>query len=138
MLKLKMPDIRFVGADYHGKPFTGDDLEIDNIVLYPTSNSTGTDPNISFSESIPAHNAIASIAVFSGSTQLPDGSVTIDSVDGNASQTDFSISFDVILRLPSTLKYSLCTEPSNISEKSLNEPFFFQITFLFWPFASMT
>jgi hypothetical protein len=70
------------------------DLEIDNIVLYPTSNSTGTDPNISFSESIPAHNAIASIAVFSGSTQLPDGSVTIDSVDGNASQTDFSIAFN--------------------------------------------
>lgn len=70
------------------------DLEIDNIVLYPTSNSTGTDPNISFSEAIPAHSAIASIAVFSGSTQLPDGSVTIDSVDGNASQTDFSIAFN--------------------------------------------
>mgnify|MGYP006138009363 FL=1 len=24
-----MPNIRFVGADYHGKPFTGDDLEIE-------------------------------------------------------------------------------------------------------------
>ena len=70
------------------------DLEIDSIVLYPTSNSTGTDPNISFSEAIPGHNAIASVAVFSGSTQLPDGSVTIDSVDGNASQTDFSIAFN--------------------------------------------
>ena len=29
MLKLKKPDIRFVGADYHGKSFTGDDLEIE-------------------------------------------------------------------------------------------------------------
>ena len=29
LLKLKMPNIRFVGADYHGKPFTGDDLEIE-------------------------------------------------------------------------------------------------------------
>ena len=70
------------------------DLEIDSIVLYTTSNSTGTDPNISFSESIPGRTAIASVAVFSGSTQLPDGSVVIDSVDGNASQTDFSISFN--------------------------------------------
>ena len=24
-----MPDIRFIGADYHGKEFTGDDLEIE-------------------------------------------------------------------------------------------------------------
>ncbi len=29
LLKLKMPDIRFVGSDYHGKPFTGSDLEIE-------------------------------------------------------------------------------------------------------------
>jgi glycerol-3-phosphate cytidylyltransferase len=31
LLKLKNPDIRFVGEDYHGKHFTGDDLEIEII-----------------------------------------------------------------------------------------------------------
>jgi len=29
LLQLKKPDVRFVGSDYHGKPFTGDDLEIE-------------------------------------------------------------------------------------------------------------
>ena len=29
LLKLKMPDIRFVGGDYHGKPFTGSNLEME-------------------------------------------------------------------------------------------------------------
>jgi hypothetical protein len=69
-------------------------VEIDSIVLYATPNSTGTDPSISFSESVSTRTAIASVAVFSGSTQLPDGSVVIDSVNGNASQTDFLIDFN--------------------------------------------
>ncbi|HCD68292.1 MAG TPA: hypothetical protein DEQ56_07440 [Bacteroidetes bacterium] len=101
------------------------DLEIDSIVLYPTSNSTGTDPNISFSESIPGHNAVASIAVFSGSTQLPDGSVAIDSVNGNASQTDFSITFNY-----NTGLHEIVTENEFVYD-SLNADYTFSLTATF-------
>jgi glycerol-3-phosphate cytidylyltransferase len=31
LLQLKKPDVRFVGEDYHGKRFTGDELEIEII-----------------------------------------------------------------------------------------------------------
>ena len=101
------------------------DLEIDSIVLYPTPNSTGTDPNISFSEAISGRTAIASVAVFSGSTQLPDGNVTIDSVNGNASQTDFSIVFNY-----NTGLHDIVTENEFVYD-ALNDEYTFVLTATF-------
>jgi hypothetical protein len=101
------------------------DLEIDGIVLYPTANSTGTDPNISFSEAIQGRTAIASVAVFSGETQIPDGQVVINSVNGNASQTDFSISFN-----SSTGLYDIVTENEFVYD-SENDEYTFVLTATF-------
>lgn len=98
------------------------DLEVDSIVIYPTDNSTGTDPNISFSESVPGHTAIASVAVFSGDVELPDCTVIINAVNDDPEQTDFSVSFNY-----NTGRHDIITE-NEFVYNALNSEYTFSLT----------
>ena len=71
-----------------------DDLQISSIIIEPTINSTGSDPDLTFSEALSDRKSVASVVVLSDTTRLPDCTVVIDSVSGNASQTDFAIEFN--------------------------------------------
>jgi len=71
-----------------------EDLQITDIIVEPTLNSTGSDPDITFSESLSDRKAVASVVVLSNTTRLPDCTVVIDSVNGDPDQTDFEIDFN--------------------------------------------